>query len=314
MIKIRYWLMILLMLLCSATSAAVQVGIGIGVPHVNIGINFPAYPELVVVPGYPVYYAPRLHANLFFYDGMYWVYQDDYWYASSWYNGPWWVIEPEFVPVFILRIPVRYYIRPPGYFYGWRRDAPPRWGDHWGHDWDQHRRGWDRWDRLAAPRPAPPPVYQRQYSGDRYPREIEQQHELQQRNYKYQPQEPVVRQHYQQQVSPKAPANQNEPVNGANKSIPYTPQQGGSEIQYQRQQPQSGSEQRGRQVPIIPDQQNLPRQQDIQAATREQAPQKGGMSIQRSGPPSSQPEHTEGQSRGQQSPQGSVHQEQRTRP
>ena len=41
------------------------------------------------VPGYPVYYAPGLVSNYFFNDGMYWVYQDDNRYASSWHNGPW---------------------------------------------------------------------------------------------------------------------------------------------------------------------------------------------------------------------------------
>jgi hypothetical protein len=70
---------------------------------VNIGINLPVYPELVVVPGYPVYYAPQLEANFFFYDGMYWVYQSDNWYTSSWYNGPWWPVSHMEVPLFVLR-------------------------------------------------------------------------------------------------------------------------------------------------------------------------------------------------------------------
>ena len=77
------------------TSAIAQVSIGIGLPGVSIGINLPLYPELVRVPGYPVYYAPRLDSNYFFYDGMYWVYQEDNWYASSWYNGPWGLVDPE---------------------------------------------------------------------------------------------------------------------------------------------------------------------------------------------------------------------------
>src|SRR5665647_3374880 len=85
MLKIRHVFIVLGMLLCSAASAAVQV---------SIGINLPVYPELVVVPGYPVYYAPQLQENYFFYDGMYWVYQDDNWYESSWYNGPWWLVCP----------------------------------------------------------------------------------------------------------------------------------------------------------------------------------------------------------------------------
>src|SRR6266480_2678218 len=93
--KVRFGIVVLWMLVCSVASASAQVSIGIGLPNVSIGINVPLFPELVPVPGYPVYYAPRMEANYFFYDGMYWVYQGDTWYASSWYNGPWWVATPE---------------------------------------------------------------------------------------------------------------------------------------------------------------------------------------------------------------------------
>jgi len=202
--KIRYGLIAMWLLLCSVTSAAAQVSIGIGLPNVSIGINLPLFPELVPVPGYPVYYAPRLDANYFFYDGMYWVYLDDNWYASSWYNGPWSLVYPEVVPLFILRIPVYYYRQPPMYFRGWQSNAPPRWGEHWGHNWEQRRSGWDRWNRGSAPAPAPLPVYQRQYSGDRYPR-VEQQHTLRNQHYRYQPRDRVVRQHFKEQRAP-APA------------------------------------------------------------------------------------------------------------
>ncbi len=204
--KIRYGVIVLWMLLCSVPSAIAQVSIGIGLPNVSIGINLPVYPELVPVPGYPVYYAPRVAANYFFYDGMYWVYQNDYWYASSWYNGPWGVVEPGVVPLYILRIPVRYYRQPPVYFRGWRSDAPPRWGEHWGRDWEQHRRGWDRWNRGSAQARAPLPVYQRHYSGDRYPRQVEQQHTLRSQHYRYQPRDRIVRQHFQQRGEQRAPA------------------------------------------------------------------------------------------------------------
>jgi len=203
----RYTLIILSMLFWTATSALAQVsvGVGIGLPGVSIGINVPAYPELVAVPGYPVYYAPRLRSNYFFYDGMYWVYADDNWYASSWYNGPWALVGPEVVPVFLLRIPVRYYRAPPSYFGGWRSDAAPRWGQHWGPQWEQRRSGWDRWNRGSAPAAAPLPVYQRQYSGDRYPRAVEQQQALVGQQYRYQPRDTVVRQYYQEHVQ-RAPA------------------------------------------------------------------------------------------------------------
>jgi hypothetical protein len=205
MLKIRNALIVAGMLMSPLAPAAVQVSIGIGLPHASIGINLPAYPQLVVVPGYPVYYAPRMQANYFFYDGMYWVYQDDYWYTSDWYNGPWWLVEPEFVPVFILRIPVRYYRQPPSYFYGWPANAPPRWDRHWGHDWSQRRRDWDRWDRRSVPPPAPRPDYQRHYSGDRYPR-MEQQPLLHQQNYRYQPRDTMVRERIQPRLERRTPA------------------------------------------------------------------------------------------------------------
>jgi len=203
--KIRSGLIVLFMLLCLVTTAAAEVSIGIGLPNVSIGINLPLFPQLVRVPGYPVYYAPELDVNYYFYDGYYWVYQDDNWYASSWYNGPWSYVEPEFVPLYILRIPVRYYRQPPPYFRGWQRNAPPRWGQHWGRDWEHRRRGWDRWNRGSAPRPAPLPVYQRQYSGDRYPR-AEQQSPLRDKHYRYQPRDKEVRQHIRPRVEPRETA------------------------------------------------------------------------------------------------------------
>lgn len=199
MLKIRNTILVLGVLMSPLAPAATQVSVGIGFPHVSIGINLPAYPRLVHVPNYPVYYAPELEANFFFYDGMYWVYQDDNWYASSWYNGPWGHVDRADVPLFILRIPVRYYRRPPAYFHGWRPDAPPRWGDHWGRDWQQRRGDWDKWDHRVTPLPAPLPAYQRQYSGERYPRHMEQQYQLQQQKYHYQPHDPAVRKHYQEQ-------------------------------------------------------------------------------------------------------------------
>jgi hypothetical protein len=195
---LRNGLMVLGLLLGSTTPVMAQVSIGIGLPGVSIGINVPVYPQLVAVPGYPVYYAPRVNANYFFYDGMYWVYQSDNWYASSWYNGPWGIVRPEVVPLFVLRVPVRYYRQPPPYFHGWRADAPPRWDQHWGNEWSQRRSGWDHWDHNAAPKRAPLPTYQRQYSGNRYP-PVEQQPALHSQKYKYQPREAEVQQHYQQQ-------------------------------------------------------------------------------------------------------------------
>ena len=200
MLKVRPALFALGLLLASPVPADVAVSIGIGLPHASIGIHVPAYPRLVAVPGYPVYYAPRLAVNLFFYDGMYWVFENDNWYASYWYDGPWWYVSPAAVPVYILRVPVRYYRKPPPYFRHWHLHSPPRWGDRWGRDWERQRRGWDRWDSRAVPQLAPLPHYQRRYSGNDYPREWERQRELHRELYRYQPREPAVRQHYRERV------------------------------------------------------------------------------------------------------------------
>ena len=193
----RYLLIILPLLLVpvAATRADVSVGVGINVPGVSIGINMPAYPRLARVPGYPVYYAPGINYNFFFYDGLYWVFIGDSWYASSWYDGPWDMVGPAYVPAYLLRVPVRYYRQPPPYFRSWRSDAPPRWGEHWGHDWEQNRDGWDRRARRAPP-PAPLPYYQRRFSGERYPREPERQQSIRSERYHYRPREEVTRQHF----------------------------------------------------------------------------------------------------------------------
>jgi hypothetical protein len=191
----RSRLIALSLLLLSATAVHAQVSVQIRLPSASIGLNVPFYPQLVPVPGYPVYYAPNVHSNYFFYDGFYWVYQNDNWYASAWYNGPWDLVAREIVPVFILRIPVGYYRNPPRHFHGWRGDAPPRWGVRWGARWEHDRHGWDRWDRRAYVAPAPLPYYQREYSGRRYPHE-ERQQRLQEKHYRYRSHEhTVVRQH-----------------------------------------------------------------------------------------------------------------------
>jgi len=279
--KLRH-LFILLCALSSAPSYADQLSIGIGFPNVSIGINLSNYPQLVAVPGYPVYYAPQLEANFFFYDGEYWVYQDDNWYRSAWFNGPWWFVDPEHVPVFILRIPVRYYRRPPAYFLGWRHDAPPRWGEHWGHDWEQQHRGWDKWNRDVQHRPAPLPDYQRHYSGDRYPRDVERQHELQQRNYRYQPRDPGVQQRRQQQQLQGGPVQRRvmppPQERGAvppdvQRSVPRqqgnvnTPRPGYPAGQERRQQPQPGAS---------PREQQMQRSQDRESRQQDRRPKQRG--------------------------------------
>jgi hypothetical protein len=191
----RYAVIAVWLALCPVASAVAAV-------NVSIGINIPTYPRLVPVPGYPVYYAPGVDSNYFFYEGLYWDFDGDQWYSSPWYNGPWHGVAPELVPLFLLRVPVRYYRHPPAFFRGWRADVAPRWGDHWGRDWEQRRVGWDHWDHRSVPRAAPLPAYQRQYSGSRYPQEQRQQ-ELHVQNYRYQARDADARAHAEQHYQPR---------------------------------------------------------------------------------------------------------------
>ncbi len=279
----RYLFIALWMVFVSATAAVAQVS-------VSIGVNVPVYPELTRVPGYPVYYAPRMNANFFFYDGMFWVYQQDNWYASSWYNGPWDLVAPQVVPTFVLRIPVRYYRNPPRYFRGWQRDAPPRWDDHWGNDWAQHRGGWDKWDRRSAPRYAPLPVYQKKYTGDRYP-QAERQRDMQSLQYRYQPRDAQVRQYNQernqrlqdgqrvtpmstpsrQQAVPVAPRAQSPQPGGAyeqrsgprrSESRQGPDRQTGQAVQERQQSPRQGAAQREQQAPAARQDKGTPQKQE----------------------------------------------------
>ncbi len=257
----------------SAVPAMAQVGVTISIPGVSIGIHQPAYPELVLVPGYPVYYAPHVPANYFFYDGLYWVYQNDRWYASSWYNGPWDLIDPDDVPLFVLRVPVGYYLHPPVYFSGWVVTAPPRWDLYWGPRWAQHRHGWNHWDHHAIPAPAPLPAYQRDYAGERYPRP-DYQRVIRSEHYRYQSRDNMVRRH---EPGPQRQHEREEPRRS--EAMQVLPAQRTAVAQEQRPQPRQQPEYRAQ--PEV-----RPQRDDQHAQTprrehreREQAPRAEGMQV-----------------------------------
>lgn len=171
-----------------AAPASAQISFGFSSGPVHLGINIPVYPRLVPVPGYPVYYAPNVNQNYFFYDGYYWLFYNDNWYSSQWYNGPWSLVPPDYVPLYVLRVPVRYYHHRPAYFRGWAMNDAPHWDQHWGRSWSDNHRDWNHWDRRSVPQRAPLPDYQRHYSGNRYPSDVRRQQEEHARNYRYTPQ------------------------------------------------------------------------------------------------------------------------------
>ncbi len=170
-----------LLLLASALPAAAQT-------YYDIDVDLPQFPEMEPIPESPVYWAPGVDSNYFFYDGAFWDYHHDLWHWSAWYNGPWTVVDPVYVPTYVLWVPVRYYHRPSPHFRGVHPDRPPHWAQHWGRDWqarhNQVYRGLPTdWAR------APLPHYQRGYTRTNYPRAVEQQRALASQHYTWQPRE-----------------------------------------------------------------------------------------------------------------------------
>ncbi len=104
--------------------------------RVGITINIGPPPQLVVVPGTPVFYAPALPYNYFVYGGQYYLFANGAWFFAPAYNGPWAPIAVEYVPRPILSVPVRYYPAPPPH---WKHKGPPPWAPAWGHR--RHREG-----------------------------------------------------------------------------------------------------------------------------------------------------------------------------
>lgn len=105
-------------------AVADNVSIGISTPSVNLGLNIGSPPPLVVVSGTPVYHAPSVPHNYFFYSGYYYLFHEGTWFYSVHYNGPWAGLVIHQVPRPILTVPVSYYKVPPGHA---KKLGPPPW-------------------------------------------------------------------------------------------------------------------------------------------------------------------------------------------
>ena len=91
--------------------------------HIDVGTP----PQLVVVPGTSVYYAPDVPVNYFFYKGRYYTVANGAWFTAPVYNGPWTVVQIGQVPPPILAVPMEYYHIPPGHL---KKPGPPPWAGH----------------------------------------------------------------------------------------------------------------------------------------------------------------------------------------
>jgi hypothetical protein len=110
----------------SVAAQEVKINIGLGIPSMSpIVVTTP--PQLVVIPGTAVYYAPEVPANYFSYKGRYYTVANDAWFTAPAYDGPWAVITIRQVPPPLLAVPVEYYKIPPGHL---KQKGPPPWAGH----------------------------------------------------------------------------------------------------------------------------------------------------------------------------------------
>src|SRR3989475_12979112 len=86
------------LLAAPARGADVHIGINIGVPPPPPPVVVEAPPPLMVVPQTPVYYAPSLPYNYFYYGGVYSTLHDDHWVYPPSFNGPWAFVTVERLP------------------------------------------------------------------------------------------------------------------------------------------------------------------------------------------------------------------------
>jgi hypothetical protein len=176
--------------------ALAQVTVQIGVPDVRIDLGDSRVSAIRQGAELSRLLRTAGSRELLFYDGLYWVYRNGNWYASYWYNGPWgWSSPTPFRPM-SCAFPCATTATVRSVFSStWRVDAPPRWVEVWGPEWEQRRSGWDRWNRSAAPAPA----HCRSISGSTPATGIRRSRNsryLQSRYYSFQPRDPVVRQYY----------------------------------------------------------------------------------------------------------------------
>ena len=104
----------------AAKAQDVKINIGLGAPPIVLT----APPQLVVVPGTSVYYAPDVPSNYFFYKGRHYTVVNGVWSMAPSYSGPWAVIQVGQVPPPVLAVPVEYYKIPPGQL---KKKGPPPW-------------------------------------------------------------------------------------------------------------------------------------------------------------------------------------------
>ncbi|MDD5593996.1 MAG: hypothetical protein PHG97_04605 [Candidatus Margulisbacteria bacterium] len=88
----------------SAVRAEVNVNINIGPPPIVVSEP----PAVVMMPQSGIYFVPGYSFDVFFYNGYWWSPRGDRWYRAGQYNGPWGVVQRNYVPAPLFGVPKNY--------------------------------------------------------------------------------------------------------------------------------------------------------------------------------------------------------------
>jgi hypothetical protein len=93
----------LVIMFTGSAKAEVNVNINIGPP---VLVSEPS--EVVYVPRMGFYYVPGISYDVFFYNGYWWSPRGDRWYRAGQYNGSWVIVQRNYVPGLLFKVPKNY--------------------------------------------------------------------------------------------------------------------------------------------------------------------------------------------------------------
>ncbi|HEX5032225.1 MAG TPA: hypothetical protein VFX78_12305 [Candidatus Eisenbacteria bacterium] len=136
-------------MLPAKSEAAVSVGVSfhVGDPYRGLSLHFQSAPDLALIPASSVYYVRNYDRDLYRYGRSWYYVEDNCWYQSSSYNGPFVRIAVSSVPRPIYNVPTRYRRA-----WGGPPSHAPAYGYHRNQGQDRNDNGWNRGgDRGSNP-------------------------------------------------------------------------------------------------------------------------------------------------------------------
>jgi hypothetical protein len=188
----------------ASAATSFSFSLRIGDPYIGPSLAFYSAPDVVLIPGTPVYYIDDYDYDLYSYGNYWYYYWNGGWYRSVDYDGPFYFISYQSVPYPIRYVPVRY---------------RHHWRNYRGAAYSSYQAG-----RYYPSNPGSYTYYRTRYE-DRYPR-TSGQYSVQQNRYRER-QQPVQ---YRQETAPQRTQYRREPA-------PQVRQQQRAREQVQQQQP-----------------------------------------------------------------------------